>query len=320
MKICVAGIGGVGGFIAAMLNRKGPDQLTLLARGKRKEHLLQNGLTVHSEMHGELKSGAFRKVTDGSDETEVQDLIFVCVKNYSLEEVCGQLQPMVGAETILVPVMNGVEAGNVLRGRFPEAAVADGLIYCNISAEPDFSVEQRGSYVRVFIGSRTKDARHEEAAKKAVQILLDAEIECHYSADIEAAIWKKYILNCAYNTTTARFGMTSGELRQDEDKIRDFEQLLQEAYDVAVKAGVAVANTVVAEHKILLMQKQPENATSSLKGDLWAGRTIELDAFTGALIRKAEEVGVDVPKTREYHEAIMKLYREIQAGQDKRED
>lgn len=84
-KIAVVGIGGVGGYLAAMLGRVCP-HLTLVARGARKDHILKNGLTLHSDYKGEIHVMPENVVT--AEELKEQDYIFVCVKNYSLEQVC----------------------------------------------------------------------------------------------------------------------------------------------------------------------------------------------------------------------------------------
>ena len=107
-RVAVVGAGGVGGYLAGMLGRVCP-HLTIAARGRRKEALEKNGLVLHSEYKGEITVRPARVAR--TTELGEQDIIFICVKNYSLEEVCREITPAVKEDTILIPVMNGVNPG-----------------------------------------------------------------------------------------------------------------------------------------------------------------------------------------------------------------
>ena len=111
-KIGLFSIGGVGGYLGAMLAHAYP-HVTLAARGKRLEHIKEHGLTLHSVYSGEIT--AFPEHVTTADAIGPQDYIFVCVKNYSLEDVCRQITPFVDDHTVLIPVMNGVDTGERMR-------------------------------------------------------------------------------------------------------------------------------------------------------------------------------------------------------------
>jgi 2-dehydropantoate 2-reductase len=119
-KITVAGIGAVGGQIAAMLGRKYEDNITLIARGKHAETLREKGLIFKSEFYGDSIMHPAAVVERG-DELPVQDFVFICCKNYSIDQICEQVRPCIGPDTIVMPVMNGVEPGDRIREKFPEA-------------------------------------------------------------------------------------------------------------------------------------------------------------------------------------------------------
>lgn len=112
-KICVVGLGGVGGYIGGTLARK-YDNIYFFARGERKESLLKNGIHIKSRAIGEFVSHA-KDVSDDPVKLGVMDIVFICVKNYSLENVCQTIKPIVGEKTILIPIMNGIELfrGNI---------------------------------------------------------------------------------------------------------------------------------------------------------------------------------------------------------------
>ena len=107
-KIAVIGIGGVGGYIAAMLAKAYP-HVTMVARGARRESIRKNGLVLHSDYKGEIVARPEQVVP--AREMGQQDYIFICVKNYSLEDVCESIRDMVTEDTVIIPVMNGVDPG-----------------------------------------------------------------------------------------------------------------------------------------------------------------------------------------------------------------
>ena len=305
-KICVAGIGAVGGLLASMLGKVHGDQLTLIARAGKAELLRQNGLVLHSEFYGEIRSQAHR-ICENAEETGVQDFIFICVKNYSLAEMAEMIRPAVDAHTVIVPVMNGVEAGDRLRAVFPEAVVCDAVIYTISGANPDGSVTQSGQYTHMFLGSKIRDERHQAGARAAWELFADTGFDCRFSENISQEIWQKFILNCAFNTITARHRTTTGVIRCDEQMKADLHALLSEAYQAGTADGIAVPSDFVEQKYDYVIHHQPPDGTSSMKRDVDAGRPIELDAFTGTVLRLAEKHGIDVPVTRQYHDALVQM-------------
>ena len=107
-KIAVIGIGGVGGYIAGLLAKAYP-HVTMVARGDRAESIRKKGLVLHSDYKGEIVAKPERVVP--IQDMGQQDYIFICVKNYSLAEVCESIRDMVTDDTVIIPVMNGVDPG-----------------------------------------------------------------------------------------------------------------------------------------------------------------------------------------------------------------
>ena len=305
-KICVAGIGAVGGLLASMLGKTHGDELTLIARANRAQMLRRNGLILHSEFYGEVHTKA-HQICEKATEIGVQDFIFICVKNYSLAEMAEMLRPAVDAHTVIIPVMNGVEAGDRLREVFPEAIVCDAVIYTISGANPDGSVTQSGQYTHLFIGSKVQDERHQSGARAAWELFAGTGFDCRFAANINQEIWQKFILNCAFNTITARHRTTTGVIRCDESLKADLRALLTEAYQAGTAEGIEVPDDFVDQKYDYVIHRQPPDGTSSMKRDVDAKRPIELDAFTGTVLRLAEKHGIDVPVTRQYHEVLAQM-------------
>lgn len=303
-KIAVVGVGGVGGYLAGMLVKAYP-HVTLVARGERGESIRENGLVLHSDFHGEIVAKP-EKTVSCSTELEPQDYIFICVKNYSLEEACRELKSAVTDNTVIIPVMNGADPGERTREYLGKGIVIDSLIYIVAFANADYSVTQQGGFASLRIGMKCPNEVEQAKLAETSELLKGANIDHKISADIEREIWRKYILNCAYNVTTAYYDNTIGELRNDPKKAREYEQLVEEAYEVAVKKGVHVK----PEHKEAIIHRfyheLADDATSSLQRDVNAGRPTEVETFSGYLVREAKRLGVEVPASERMYEELKK--------------
>ena len=235
-RIAVIGIGGVGGYVAGMLAKAYP-HVTMVARGARAESIRENGLVLHSDYKGEIIARPERVVT--VRDMGQQDYIFICVKNYSLAEVCESIRDMVTDDTVIIPVMNGVDPGENIRALIGKGTVVDSLIYTVAFANEDFSISQQDTFTWLCIGIKNADEKQREKVADVAKILKGADIDYKDEGDIEVEIWRKYILNCAFNVMTAFYDNTIGELRSDPVKAQQYESLVWEAASVGRARGVA---------------------------------------------------------------------------------
>ncbi len=305
-KIAVIGVGGVGGYLAGMLMGAFP-HVTLAARNGRGLAIREKGLVLHSEYKGE-RIVRPEKVVSSAEELEPQDYVFVCVKNYSLDEVCRQMKGALSEHTVVVPVMNGVDVGDRIRGFLDKeglkATVVDSLIYIVSFALPDYSICQEGQFANLRIGIQNASEEEREKVMEVSRIFTLADIDHKAAEDIRREIWKKYILNCAYNVETACYDNTIGQLRDDPEKAALYEQLVLEACAVARAGGISIPE----EYGSLVIHKfyhdYGDDATSSLQRDIREGRQSELDTFSGYLVREAERLGVPIPVSRRMYEVL----------------
>lgn len=300
-KIAVVGAGGVGGFLAGMLGRVCP-QLTLAVRGARKKALIKNGLTLHSEYKGEFTVHP-QSVTELSSMGE-QDYIFVCVKNYSLETVCQEMEHAVTENTVIVPVMNGVDPGDRIRALLGRGTVVDALIYIVSFSNEDYTVTQQGDFANLRIGIQNGNNIEREKTAEVSAILKAADIDHQVSDDIQTEIWRKYILNCAYNVATAYYDNTIGELRNDPKKAAEYEALADEAFQVAKAKGVAVTPEHIGAIIHRFYEELADNATSSLQRDIREGRSAETETFSGYIVREGKRLGLDLPVSCKMYEGL----------------
>lgn len=173
-KIAVIGIGGVGGYVAGMLAKAYP-HVTMVARGARGESIRENGLVLHSDYKGEIVAKPERVAS--VREMGQQDYIFICVKNYSLEDVCENIRDMVTDDTVIIPVMNGVDPGEKIRSLIGRGMVVDSLIYTVAFANADFSISQQDTFTWLCIGIKNADQGQQEKVTQVAEILKGADID-----------------------------------------------------------------------------------------------------------------------------------------------
>lgn len=304
LKIVTAGLGGVGGFLGAALASTWPN-VTFFARGARKDHLKANGLTLKSEFIGDRHATPVL-VTDHADEIGIADILIISVKNYSLEQICRQLAPAIDEHTIIVPVLNGIDPADRTRSTLGKGIVVDALIYIISGSEPDFTIVQKGDYATLRIGTRSEDPAVKAAVQTVHDLFTPTGVTCIVEDDIEAAIWKKYIFNCAFNIMTAAYSANVGDLRAKPEYIKDMEALLDEACLIARKKQVDIPDDYTEDRIRFFMNLQSPTGTSSLRRDMDAGRPCELETFSGYLLREAYRYNINLPRTRYYYDLLKK--------------
>lgn len=305
-KICVVGIGGVGGLIGGALARE-YNNIYFFARGERKEALLKSGIHIKSKAIGEFVSYP-KDVSDDSIKLGEMDVIFICVKNYSLEDVCENIKPMVGEKTILIPIMNGIEYGEVVRKTYPKNTVVSGVIYVIATALEDFSVAEEGSSCHLHIGKNSASDEEIKALEEISYLLNSVKISCDVEKDIYSRQWQKYLVNCAFNIITAYYDTDTKGIRERPERVNEYIQLLNEASFTARVLGVSLPEGI--ERNILdkFLNKQLDTATSSLKKDMHKRALNELDTFSKTLLEKASYAGLVLPTTKRFYEELKNRY------------
>lgn len=294
-SLTIVGIGGVGGVLAGPLVRKYGGAVSLVARGARGEHLRTQGLTLHSDLYGEFTVQP-ETVVETPEVLSVQDYVLVCVKNNALSKVMEQIRPIVGEHTIVVPVMNGVTAAEVLEKGLLQGKVAGSVIYTVSSAGTDYAITQTGKFTHLFLDETV------DGAKELCGLLTDAGIDCRLTGDIKTAMWSKYVFNCAYNTMTAAEAADAGHLKAEPLR-SDFAAIIAEAGTVGRACGAAFPENMV-EKEMHRLDKTVDSSTSSLSRDFDVCRVGEMEVFSGDLVRMAAERSIEVPTMQRYYKKL----------------
>jgi 2-dehydropantoate 2-reductase len=291
MRIAMVGSGGVGGFFGGRLAAAG-SEVTFIARGVHLEALRSRGLRIESPL-GDLHLPDVRATADPWSIGPV-DVVFFTVKLYDTDAALGLLAPLIGPDTIVVPLQNGVESVEKISAAIGRGHAAGGAAYlAAVVAEPGIirhTANQRLSFGEL---DGTRSARLERLLDACVKAGLEARI----SDRIEIDIWTKFVWLSMFSGVTAVVRLPAGAIREDGDLLVLCQAAAMEGMAVAHAKGIHLPSATFADVGPSL-QSLPPQAKSSLLEDLERGRRLELPWLSGAIVRFGEELGVPTPTHR----------------------
>lgn len=299
LRLAVYGAGGVGGYFGGLLAHAS-HEVHFIARGAHLQALRQNGLTVHS-VHGDF---AVRPALATDDPAEVGpvDYVLVAVKHYHLPEVLPRLPALVGSETTVAPLLNGVDAHEHLIQAVGPEPVIGGLCAVVSFIEAPGVIRQVSQVRRVVLGEL--DGRKSERVERLVQALAEAGAEAIHADDIHAALWTKFLFIASLGAVTALSRATSDQVMATEPTRELFRRAMAEVAALARARGVRLREDVVERWMRSTAALGP-GSTTSMQRDVAEGRPFELEAFSGTVVRLGKEAGVPTP----LHETFYALLR-----------
>jgi len=304
MRFAIFGSGAVGGYFGARLAKAGED-VTFIARGGHLKAMQGHGLRVDS-LAGHFSLDTVN-ATDKPGEVGEVDVILVGVKAWQVPEAAEAMRPMVGINTYVVPLQNGVEAPSQLAKVLGEAHVLGGL--CGLIASVEQPGHLRHTGAEPFITFGEMDNRVTERVKK-LQLAIDhaGGAKANIASDILVAMWDKFMFITAWSGLGAITRSPLGTFRSHPETRGMLRQALTETYEVAQARGVSLApdsvNAMIARY-----DKLPETGTASMQRDIMAGRPSELEQQSGAVVRIGKEVGVETPINAFIYHSLLPMER-----------
>jgi len=290
MKIVIFGSGGVGGYFGGRLAQQGQD-VTFLARGAHLQAILQRGLTVKS-MQGDFHIRPAQASADPAA-LGMADVVLVAVKAWQVAEAAEAMRPLDGEQTLVIPLQNGISAPEILSQRLGAEAVLGGL--CRISAFVSAPGEISHVGVQPFLAFGRKDGKITPAMQNFLAALQTCpEIKAEIPADIEAAMWLKFIFIAAISGVGAVTRQPIGVYRALPQSRSLLVSALQEAEAVARALGVALPPKAVADTLAFIDAANPQ-MLASMQRDHAEGRPSELEAQNGTVVRLGAELGIPTP-------------------------
>lgn len=302
MKIVIFGTGGVGGYFGGRLAQSGQD-VTFIARGAHLDVIRKNGLRVDS-VNGDFTISP-AQVTDSSNDIDSADLILLCTKGWQLNEAVSQMKPLIGAETIILPLLNGIEHMGTLLETFGAEHVLGGL--CRISAFIEAPGHIRHAGIQPYLAYGEWDNVNSERIQGLDGIFKSLNgVTAENPADIQTAMWEKFIFIAATSGVGAYTRQSLGEYRSDPDSRTMLKAALEETTAIARARSIAIADNFV-EATLTRMDGLPPQTIASMQKDIMAGKPSELDQQTGAVIRMGRASSVPTPTHEKIYSALLPL-------------
>jgi len=305
VKICIVGAGAIGGLTGAWFARAGHD-VCLVAHGAHLDALRRNGLTLVAQEKREVFA---LRASDEPADFAVQDVVFLCLKTYSIAAMLPRLRTLVSLDTMVVPAINGLpwwyfyKEGGSLDGRPIDCLDPDGrmlsaldpkhILGCVVHAAaqvtaPGVVSHTAGKHFIIGEPDRTRSAR----AGRLAAAMNAAGFEARLAPDIRVEIWMKLVGNLSYNPVAALTLAQMNDIHGNDALLALIRTLIEEAMRVAEAYGVRVPMTI--EERISVA-KQLAGAKISMHQDIERGRPLETEAIVGAVVELARKAGIATP-------------------------
>ena len=290
MKIVMMGSGGVGGFFGGRLANAGED-VRFVARGPHLDAIRRDGITVESEQQGNINVVGVRASADPA-ELGPADLVILSVKLWDTEAAARQIMPLVGANTAVLSLQNGVIKDEILRGIFPERNIMGGVAYVATHISRPGVIHQTGTMQRIVVGEY--DGTLSERARKLHEALLRSGVAAELSSDVRRAIWEKYVFLVGLSATTTTTRRPLGAVLENPRSHAFLHEIMREVVRVGRAQGVHLAEDY-ADQRMAFAKTLPYDMTSSMHHDLERGNRLEVDWLSGGVAKLGREAGGPTP-------------------------
>jgi 2-dehydropantoate 2-reductase len=302
MKIAIFGTGGVGGYFGARLAQGGQD-VTFIARGEHLHAMQTSGLRVDS-LNGDFIINPVRATDDVSGVGFV-DLIILGVKAWQVRDAALALRPLVGPNTTILPLQNGVDAVPQLTAELGSDVVIGGLCKIVSFVVAPGHIRHAGFAPSIVIGEL--DNQRTDRIVEIEKTLNRAGVETTIASDIHVALWMKFLFIASFSGVGAIANAPVGILRTDPELRAQMLRAMEEIYALAHARSIQLPSNSI-EIVMAGVNALPEDATSSMQRDIAACKPSELESQNGAVVRMARASRIQVPT----HEFIYAKLRPLE--------
>jgi 2-dehydropantoate 2-reductase len=288
-RVAVMGAGGVGSYFGGMLARAGID-VTLIGRPAHVEAIQRDGLLLDTASFRErVQIGA----SAGPEAATGADFVLCCVKTTDTETASRSLVPHLAPDAIVISLQNGVD--NIQRIRAASGIEAlPAVVYIAVALPAPGHVKHfaRGELaIGEFIEHGHAIKVGSDRCRRVAELFASAKIPCRISPDIEAALWSKFVLNCAGNAVAAIAQTTYGAAAREPHTREVMARLIEETVAVARALGVRLPETDFAQTGLEFLESMA-HVTSSTAHDVARGKRTEIDSLNGLVVERGAELGI----------------------------
>jgi 2-dehydropantoate 2-reductase len=301
VKIAMVGCGGIGGYYGGLLARAGHD-VVFIARGAHLGALRQKGLTVYS-VHGDFSVAPVR-ATDSPAEAGISDLVVVCVKTPATEEAARAMRPMIGPETAVMSLQNGVDAAARLGAAVGMEHVIGGATYISAALVAPGVIRQVSQFRRIVLGEM--DGNDTPRLQRMVEALRRTGITIEPTGTIRKVMWTKFVFIAGFSGAGSVTRLEVGDYRSVPETRALMTNLMREAEALARASGVDLDRDVV-DQALAVIDGAASSMKTSMQRDVEAGRPSEVESMIGVITRKGRELGVATPTADLVYAALLPL-------------
>ncbi len=290
MRVAVFGTGAVGGYFGGRLAQSGSD-VTFIARGAHLEATRENGLNVES-LAGNFMVHPAQATSDPDAGGEV-DLVILGVKAWQVPEAARVMKPMIGANALVLPLQNGVDAPRQLSEILGSRHVVGGLCRLMSLIKAPGVIHHMGAAPYIAFGEL--DGPPSGRLEQLAQLFSSAQgVSAEAVTDIQAALWNKFLLIAPWGGVGAVTRVPIGTIRELPETKALLQGAMQEIFDLAAAQNISLPPDAVAR-MVTFVNKLPADGLASMQRDIMDGRPSELFEQTGAVHRLGKQFGVATP-------------------------
>lgn len=304
MRIAIMGTGGMGGFYGGLLAAQGRD-ITFIARGAHLEAIQSKGLRLigpDTDFHINPA-----QATDNPSTIGKVDVVLFCVKLYSAEMAAELIRPVIGPETMVISLMNGVDGPDRIAKVLGEHHALGGAAFASAKIDEPGVVSYRKGPDRLLFGER--DGSKSARALAFVEQCQGCPFTIELSDDIESTLWAKFVMLATNAGMTSLARQPVGVVYKDPDIAFVAKAMMEEVRDVGKAKGVALPDDIV-ERSLEIIKTFSDDMYASTYHDLMAERPLEIASFSGLVSKLGRELGVPTP----HHDTVYACLKPYENG------
>ena len=298
-RIAMMGSGAVGGYFGGRMAAAGCD-VTFIARGRHLEAIRERGLRIESPALGDAWIHP-AMATDNPVDVGVMDYVIVCVKLWDTAAAAEAMRPMVGPETTILSLQNGVETDDLVR-IFGSRCMLGASAYIGSAMEAPGDIRHVGAMQRIVTGERGGGSS--ARVERLVAALRRGGVDADASNDIQRTIWEKFVFLVGLSAATTLFRAPLGRVREDPVARDVMLDAMRETATVARAFGIAL-EPGFARGRLEFADGLPAEMTSSMRTDLEQGNRLELEWLSGAVVRFGRKAGIRTPANDKIYEGLL---------------
>ncbi len=289
MKVGIMGAGGVGGYFGGLLAASGKMDIHFVARGKHLQLIEEEGLKIVSN---EKTMTVYVHATSEPDEIGYVDLLLFCVKAYDTEYAAKAMAPMVGPDTVILPLQNGLDHIEKLAKIYEITQIVPGTTYIESMVSSPGVIVHRGAPGKIIFGELSGEIT--ERVKKIYNLFTSANIPIELSDRIETVLWEKFLLICAVHGVATLSRSSMGQILSFNETRELLKGLMKEVEEIARRKNISLSENII-EKSLELCETYDRAFKPSMLRDLEWKRPLEIDALNGLVVKMGKELGVPTP-------------------------